>query len=279
MADEKVFQPGPLRSTATSNDYLPPTGKLFAVTLDGQIMAFGSGPRSDRLIVPPTVDPAAGASASNSAKFLKQTRAHDGYCLWYGIDDIDLLESVLTESELHILAVDPNQEKVEQLRRRFDAAGLYGNRITIQQGSPATFKFPPYIANLVHVSPALSSHLTTATLESLYSSVRPYGGALSLDPSVLKLIDEADLKRAEIVENQSSLVVFRSGSLPESADWTHQYGDIANLGEIRRQPPQTSAWRSLVRWQFKYGRSPPPWSRTARTSHRRTHVHRGNRLP
>ncbi|MFT5465917.1 MAG: outer membrane protein assembly factor BamB [Verrucomicrobiales bacterium] len=205
-------------------------GKLFAVTLDGRIMAFGSGLRSDRLIEPPTVEPVvvAADTASRAAKFLEQAKARDGYCLWFGLDDIDLLESVLTESELQIVAVDPDHEKVEQLRRHFDAAGLYGKRITIHQGSPATFKFPPYIANLVHVDSALSSHLSAATLESLYSSVRPYGGSLSLDPGVRELVAAADLKRAEIAENQSSLVVFRTGALPDSADWTHQYGDIAN---------------------------------------------------
>ncbi|MDF1815566.1 MAG: PQQ-binding-like beta-propeller repeat protein, partial [Verrucomicrobiales bacterium] len=200
---------------------LAANGKLFAVTLDGRIMAFGSGSRSDRVVTPQVVAPAVTSSA---AKFLEQTRARDGYCLWYGLDDIDLLQSVLTESELHIIAVDPDLEKVEQIRRRFDAAGLYGNRITIHQGSPATFKAPPYIANLVHVSPTQSSQLSTATLESIYSSVRPYGGALSLDPGALKIVDTADLPRAEIAGN----VVFRTGALPDSADWTHQYGDIAN---------------------------------------------------
>jgi len=65
-------------------------------------------------------------------------------------------------------------------------------------------------------------------LESLYSSVRPYGGSLSLDPGVRELVAAANLTGAEIVENPSSLVVFRSGALPDSADWTHQYGDIAN---------------------------------------------------
>ena len=207
---------------------LAANGRLFAVTLDGRIMAFGSGSRSDRVIDPRPVDPVAVAADSRAAKFLEQAKARDGYCLWYGIDDIELLESVLAVSDLQVIAVDPDLEKVEQLRRRFDASGLYGKRITVHQGSPATFKAPPYIANLIHVSSSLSSNLTTATLESLYSSVRPYGGTLSLDHGVRKLVAAADLKRAEIVEDQSRLIVSRAGALPDSADWTHQYGDIAN---------------------------------------------------
>ena len=201
-------------------------GKLFAVTLDGQIMAFGSSPHSDRTIVPETQKPVATAAA-RAAKFLEQTNSRDGYCLWYGIDDIELLESVLTGSDLRIIAVDADAKKVAQLRRRFDAAGLYGDRITIHQGTPATFKAPPYIAHLVHVSPSVGQ-LTEGELTSLYNSVRPYGGALSLDPAVRELVDTADLKRGKITENDSELIVFREGALPDSADWTHQYGDIAN---------------------------------------------------
>ena len=209
---------------------LAANGKLFGVTLDGQIMAFGSGSRSDQVINPPAVDLATAAAdtTSRATKFLEKTTARDGYCLWYGLDDIDILESVLTESELQIVAIDPDHEKVEKLRRRFDKTGLYGNRITIHQGLPSTFKSPPYINNLVHVSSSLSSGITTTTLESLYSAVRPYGGTLSLGPELRKLVDEADLARAEVVEDDSSLIVSRTGALPDSADWTHQYGDIAN---------------------------------------------------
>lgn len=209
---------------------LAANGKLFGVTLDGQIMAFGSGSRSDRVIVPPTVEPAAVSAdtASRAKKFLEKTRVRDGYGLWFGLDDVDLLEAVLSETELQMVAVDPSLEKVEELRRRFDAAGLYGKRITIHQGSPGTFQSPPYINHLVHVSSSLSSDLNVATLESLYHSVRPYGGSLSLDPGVRELVAASGLKRAEIAEESSSLVVFRSGALPDSADWTHQYGDIAN---------------------------------------------------
>ena len=205
---------------------LAANGKLFAVTQDGRIMAFGSGSNSDRTIVPEPRKIVATAAA-RAAKLLLQTKASDGYCLWYGIDDLELLESVIIGSNLRIIAVEENAEKVAQLRRRFDAADLYGDRITIHQGSPATFKTPPYIAHLVHVS-ASAGQLTKGSLESLYNSVRPYGGALSLDSSVRELVDGADLKRRKIAEIDSGLVVFREGALPDSADWTHQYGDIAN---------------------------------------------------
>lgn len=200
---------------------LAANGQLFAVTLDGQIMAFGSGSLSDLTVAPinwQAKDPAP------ARELLRQSKVHDGYCLWYGVDDLPLLESVLHESNLRIVAVDPNPQTVSKLRLRFDAAGLYGKRITVHQGTPATFKAPPYIANLVHVE----SQLSDGALAQLYESVRPYGGALSLSKSSHSQVKRAKLEKAQVKEHDDRIVVFRTGSLPDSDDWTHQYGDIAN---------------------------------------------------
>lgn len=212
---------------------LAANGKLFAVTLDGRIMAFGSGPPSMQVFEQKPRPPRSTPSVASRARTLLK-KAKEGYCLWYGLDDLPLLETVIAESELRIIAVDENPKTVASLRHRFDKAGLYGKRITVHQGTPANFKAPPYIANLVRVESSAANNLTSGTLKSLYNSVRPYGGALSLRPSgsrsasVRRLIKTADLKRAKVEQNDFGIVVFRTGALPDSADWTHQYGDIAN---------------------------------------------------
>jgi outer membrane protein assembly factor BamB len=205
---------------------LAANGKLFAVTPDGRIMAFGPGPADNLTILnlprkPQATDPSV-------AQLLATTKATDGYCLWYGIDNPDLVESLLAESELRIIAIDPDAEKVARLRRRFDTTDLYGKRITVHQGTPTTFKAPPYIAHLVHVSPSIANQLSPSTIRSLYNSVRPYGGALSLPGNSRQLLDSAKLERAEVIADNTGIVAFRTGALPDSADWTHQYGDIAN---------------------------------------------------
>lgn len=219
-------------------------GMLFAVTLDGNILAFGPSNASSRIIAPTEKKPDV-TKGNQATDLLKQTKAHDGYCLWYGADDVTLLESAVLKSELRIVVVDPNKDKVEQLRRHFDDRGFYGKRITIHEGTPESFSVPPYIAHLVQVSPSVAQKLTPTSLESLYNSVRPYGGALSLpsDPKIQTILKEADLQKAEFAAEktgsgqepnrvgsgtQQTTVVFRSGALPDSADWTHQYGDIAN---------------------------------------------------
>jgi outer membrane protein assembly factor BamB len=210
-------------------------GKLIAVTSEGQIHAYGSGsaPRKLRQSTPHSTVPV-GSTATKAKSILQESKARDGYALWYGVDDADLLQSVLLQSELRIVAVAPDSGNVKRLRERFATDGLYGKRVTVHQGTPSDFHAPAYLGSLVHVGNSVCATLDLADLNALYESVRPYGGALHLADTdnrvaaLTDLIDRADLKKARLQKLGSGIMVFRTGALPESADWTHQYGDIAN---------------------------------------------------
>ena len=159
---------------------LAANGKLFAVTLDGRIMAFGREPKSaapDFLASPSLPDSTASAAAAEVSANTNSPSA--GYALWFGVDDGQLLQAFLRQSQLHVVAVDPDAAKVHALRQSFAAAGLYGSRVALHIGDPLTFKAPPYIAELVVIgesfAPKLSDH---RVLQAAYESVRPYGGRL-----------------------------------------------------------------------------------------------------
>ncbi|MFT6617536.1 MAG: outer membrane protein assembly factor BamB [Limisphaerales bacterium] len=210
-------------------------GKLISVSLDGRISAYAAGSAPQKLSTSPT--PAAvpdKIAARRANQLLREVEMPDGYALWFGVDDVDLLQSVLAQSKLRIIAVDPDPEKVRQLRDSFESLGLYGKRVTVHQGTPTDFQAPPYITSLAHVGNAPSARLNPAEVKTLYNSVRPYGGILNLAcsksqlPAVEELIKRADLKNAEIQITPLGIQVVRTGALPDSADWTHQYGDIAN---------------------------------------------------
>jgi len=96
--------------------------RLFAVTLDGRIWAFGeeSGEPKTLAQEPKPVQPAA-AVAERAERILAATGQRDGYALWFGVDDSDLLQSVAAASQLHIVAVDSDAKKVDRLRRRLEA--------------------------------------------------------------------------------------------------------------------------------------------------------------
>ena len=114
------------------------------------------------------------------------------------------------------------------LRRRYQAAGLYGHRISAHhQDDPTQFPAPPHFANLVIVEGKPAKDLDSQSLQGIYLATRPYGGILCLnrtDTRMDRLVKA--LPKAVILESGSSkLLVKKEGALPGSADWSHQYGD------------------------------------------------------
>ena len=219
---------------------LAANGMLFAVTLDGRILAFGSGADVPPVAagVPPVnspLPPVSPLATAQARTIIGQSGARQGYALCFGVEDGALLQALAEQSELRLEAVAPDATKIEQLRRRFDAAGLYGTRVALHPGDPGGFKAPPYIANVVLVGESVAPQLTNrAVLAAVYESVRPYGGTLWVATSASNAaplaaqIKAAALPQAKITLVDQAIAVVREGALPGSADWTHQYGNVAN---------------------------------------------------
>jgi outer membrane protein assembly factor BamB len=210
-------------------------GMLFAVTLDGMLIAFGK----DRVEVrhhthetQATPEPAAAAAGARA--ILEGTGIRDGYALIYGAGDGTLLASLARSSKLDIVAVEPDREQVEILRRRLDSWGLLGRRIHILPGTPDTFRPPPYFASLVLPGAADQDRQSKESLVRMVKSVRPYGGKIWLPPGAV----QASLARLQEADGGSGLsartsasgaVLSKDGPLAGgAAEWTHQYGNIAN---------------------------------------------------
>lgn len=220
--------------------------RLFVVTLEGRIYAFGAEKKEPKIYTPrpsegrdtpavPKADTENCKTEKKALEILKSTGVKAGYALVYGIDDRCLLESLARNSQLHIIAVNPNPQKVNELRKYFNQADLYGKRIAIHQGTPITFDAPPYIASLTIVEqPGTSGyHLDTTLVKKVYYSMRPYGGVaylpVSTKPAIQHLLlSDAKLPGAEISETGGIILLKRSGPLPGSGDWTGQYGNAAN---------------------------------------------------
>ncbi|MBI5822118.1 MAG: PQQ-binding-like beta-propeller repeat protein [Verrucomicrobia bacterium] len=207
---------------------LAANGMLFAVTLEGRVMAFG-------LPVGGTRPPAALASATNTPggpvppsvqeqarEIIERTGAREGYAFVLGLGDGRLIAALAAESKLHLIGVDADAAKVDRLRRQLDAAGLYGKRVALLAAKPDAFGAPPYIASLI----VAESSLAPAALRKVYESLRPYGGSLWIAGA--KSVAVADMPKAKAKTFANAVCVVREGALPGAADWTHQYGDVAN---------------------------------------------------
>ena len=211
-------------------------GKLVAVTLDGRILVYGNRSSSYKP-VRETFDsqPSHNKAGPEAVQLISRAAASDGYAIWYGADEIEFLSAILAESNLRVVVVESDQARVDELRRTFDGRGQYGRRITVHLGDPLSYQAPPYIANLIVVGSSIGNQeLSPASLKVMYESVRPYGGSLWVPAkhlntkSVLEMMERNQLEKAKTIVYSDGVLIVREGALPDSADWTHQYGNIAN---------------------------------------------------
>jgi len=214
-------------------------GKLFVVTLEGRIYCFGAKEvrakthALEKLNLQPRSDSWAGAAKT----ILKQPGTTEGYCLVLGAGTGRLAEELLARSRLHVIVIDPDAKKVEALRRRWDAAGLYGTRIAAHAGQPVSFPLPPYLASLI-VSQDLEAagfDKTPEFVKKVFRALRPYGGAACFAASgqqreaLRQAVARLNLPNAKLdVRSDGFVLLKRPGPLPGSAYWTHQYADAAN---------------------------------------------------
>jgi len=210
-------------------------GRLIAVTLDGRILAFGPDEGAPRRISAEPAPAAPSAAMTRQAlALIDETGVSEGYALLYGVDDAALVEALAANSRLHLVVVLPDREKVDALRRRFDAVGLSGERVAVHQGEPGTFPTPPYLASLTVVK---DWGLDAGAAEGLLSSMRPYGGVLLLTgfgkgarDALEQAARAADPALATTTKGNDLLLV-REGPLPGAGVWTHMLGDAAQSGK------------------------------------------------
>ncbi len=216
-------------------------GTLFAVTLDGRIMAFGeTSSQAARMLDRPAAAGVSDEASERARAVIERTNITDGYALVYGIgDDGAFLEALSSWSDLKIIAFDPDKKRVDTARRRLDERGLYGGRVAVHAGEPFGVSLPPYIFSLTIVTESAEpERLTDAgVLNSLYEPMRPYGGTAWIAgdertrTTIARALRDSGLHGAAADMVDGALIVRREGPLPGSAQWTHNLGDITNTAK------------------------------------------------
>jgi len=210
---------------------------LVVVTEEGAIACFGANGSAERHFTNTTEPLIEDADWSEkAAAILQQSPTRDGYCLAAGIGAGGLIKELTRQSNLQIVAVDPDPAAVDKLRSELDRSGLYGTRVSAIVGDMETAQLPPYFAGLV-VSETAGSGVTPVTeswIQAVFHSTRPYGGRLVLSssavapPELSQIVAQTELAGAEVQHTGELVHLERRGALPGAADWTHEYGDASN---------------------------------------------------
>jgi outer membrane protein assembly factor BamB len=236
--------------------------RLFVATREGRIYCFGAQ-RPDATGLPGArvVRPTSESTdkCSEAAKgILRSSGVRQGYAVVLGLDNGRLVEELIHQSDLTIIAVEPDAAKVDRLRRRLNDAGLYGVRASVHIGDPATYPLPPLLADLV-----VSERMVTdgSVLRAAVRLLRPYGGTacLSLDTAgtLANALDKEQDPGLGIENRADWTLIRREGELPGSADWSHIAADAANSGSTDDRflsaPLELLWFDGALRWHRKTG--------------------------
>jgi outer membrane protein assembly factor BamB len=202
-------------------------GRVFASTESGAIYCFGPGAgRGTVLEEKPAAAPYSsnGVYAAAAEEIIKRTGIKEGYCLDLGCGQGELAYELSKRTELRIYGVEKDPAEVAAARRKLDAAGLYGTRVTVLQGDPAETDLPNYFADLV-----VSGRSVTGAAVPAKEALRcrcPWRGVLCAGrPAAMKQNVRGPLKGA--------------------GSWTHQYADAGNStcsGDEVVKGPLTMLW-------------------------------------
>jgi outer membrane protein assembly factor BamB len=222
-------------------------GRLFIVTKEGKLYCFAEPTGTPCLTYSeetktfPTTNP----SIKKAEEILAHTGATNGYALFWGAGDGQLIQAILEKSSLHIIALEQNKTLVDTLRRRFDDAGEYGKRIVCIQADPLTFSLPPYMAELIVLT---ENEYTASHIHKAFYSLRPYSGALYLEKSASGFSDlfhSLKIPQGSLTVKKDCVIITRKGPLQGTGQWTHQYGDAsqrAYSSDILVKPPLGLLW-------------------------------------
>lgn len=212
--------------------------KLFTVTADGSVAAYGKTKnRSESVATDSEVvaddHQKRSVGGEQAISDLLALGDPSGYAFWFGKCDNDQVAALITRSPFEQLAIiDEDAESVDRMRRDLDQKQQYG-KVTVHVGAANESMLPSYVGNMIFLQSTEARGFDPSAVQRLYDAVRPYGGVLHVlaktdRDRIAAQIEALELEQATVQIHSQGVSVIRVGALPGSADWTHQYGDVAN---------------------------------------------------
>lgn len=235
-------------------------GCLLVATTSGALYAFGEPVAAEELKdataraateeAPATeeeqaaVAPADELLARAAEEILSQTGVTAGICLDLGCGDGRLALELARRSDLQVIGVEADADKVSQARRRLAAAGVYGTRVAVHRAELGDTGFPQYCADLIVSSRRVADAAYRLNEAEVQRLQRPFGGVVCLGAP-------------------GNLELARRGALDNAGSWTHQNSDAANTlcsaDRLVRGPLEVSWYRDgLIEIPDRHAQGPAP---------------------
>jgi outer membrane protein assembly factor BamB len=190
-------------------------GRLLVSTTQGRLYCFAA--QSPRAIAKSAVrpEPTAGGPvaavnyAAAAEAIMQTTGVAEGLCVDLGCGTGELAMELARRSKLTVVGLEEDPSAVDAARKRLDAAGLYGVRVSIQQGNPLRPAYPRHCVDLVVSSRALQGDTRLPAPTLIAALLHPHRGKAALGkPGKLNVVSGKPLDGA--------------------GQWTHQNASPAN---------------------------------------------------
>ncbi len=246
---------GTIHSIVAAND------QLFVSTLEGRIYCFSATDSTQGQKVKQWQQPVNELTSTSQAgqsakKLISESTGPHGYAFVIGLKDGSLVKALLQESQYHVIAIDDDHVRVEQLRRELIQAGVYGTRAAVIESDLQETALPPYLASILTTE---TPERVASLQEKLLQSLRPFGGIAVLHTQgrskdeISKSLQSLKLGNFEIEYTDGQILIRRVGALPGSADYA---GNWALSPDELVRFPLGVVWFDDTLAHFK--RSPQP---------------------
>ncbi|MBN2138677.1 MAG: PQQ-binding-like beta-propeller repeat protein [Sedimentisphaerales bacterium] len=180
--------------------------------------------------------------SSAAEAIIMESGVTKGYCLILGAEQGRLAWELARRTDLNIIAVEPDAEKVAFARRALDSAGLYGHRIVIDQGDLAHLPYSNYFANLIVSDTMLRTGEIPGDQQELVKHLKPCGGVICFGAPanapgqagklswwhLEQWFKKLQLRKPNVSQTNGLWLTVARGPLPGAGKWTHQYAEPGN---------------------------------------------------
>ncbi len=226
-------------------------GRLFASTDKGLVYCFAPKPRRLPVKVAESTneDPHDGnvflfpiAYDKVAKTILEKSGVRRGYCLVLGSDTGQLALELARQSDLRVYAVSRDADRVAFARRTLDAAGVYGERVCVEQWPPDRVPYADYFANLIVSEPTVIRGELPEHPVEMFRMLKPHGGVAMIGQTYTDVFPEdrldaeklsawmkqAKLPQGELIDADGTWAKIVRGPLEGAGSWTHQYANPGN---------------------------------------------------
>lgn len=241
---------------------------------------------------PAEIRPSGRAIPVETQRWAEDTLARSGVTrgigLIVGCPDPELPLALAAQSDLRLVVVDTDAQRIAQARERFLTSGVYGARLSaLEVPGWSALPLGPWFANLILWPDAAgTADSRREVVEVVAKHLRPFGGVAliggpaanvdrPLQQAMLNAFEEAAGQSSRFqVQGQDEWLRVRRAELAGAGEWSHQYGTAANsayggerLGGARGTADLEVQWigRPGPRAQpDRNGRKPSPLARDGR---------------